>query len=123
MEVHLLNISSSALQSMRFVRCYVPAFINFVLVASVVIDSSGIRLFYSSMVREYEAGLLVAGHRRSPFLTIPPNQAEFNVYGLCSAECIWNVSTKGENKFLSAFFLVSHIFNAQAFSKIHMAAI
>ncbi|ODM96787.1 hypothetical protein Ocin01_09894 [Orchesella cincta] len=55
-----------------------------------LIDNSGIRVFYSSTLREYESGLLVTGHRRSPFMTIPPRQAEFNIYGLCSAECMWN---------------------------------
>lgn len=58
-----------------------------------VIDNSGIRVFYSPKEREYEAGIFVTGHRRSPFMTIPPSQAEFNIYGICSAECMWNVST------------------------------
>ncbi len=57
-----------------------------------MIDNSGIRVFYSPKQREFEAGILVTGHRRSPFMTIPPSQAEFNIYGICSAECMWNVS-------------------------------
>ncbi|CAL8072003.1 unnamed protein product [Orchesella dallaii] len=52
-----------------------------------LIDNSGIRVFYTSVLREYEMGVLFAGHRRTPFLTIPPHQKEYTTYGFCGAEC------------------------------------
>ncbi|CAL8098886.1 unnamed protein product [Orchesella dallaii] len=66
-----------------------------------MVDNSGIRVFYSSTLREYESGLLITGHRRTPFMTIPPRQAEFNIYGLCSAECMWNGLNQEGTKILA----------------------
>jgi len=52
-----------------------------------VVDSSGVRIYYTPQLRKYETGVLFTGHRRTPFLTIPPRQTNFTNYGFCSAEC------------------------------------
>lgn len=57
----------------------------------VVIDSSGIRIFYTPVLREYETAVLFSGHRRTPFLTIPPHQKHYTTYGFCGAECTQKV--------------------------------
>ena len=51
------------------------------------LDSSGIRIFYTSRLRQYDLGLVTVGHRRTPFLTVPPRQARFVISGHCSPEC------------------------------------
>ncbi|CAL8126017.1 unnamed protein product [Orchesella dallaii] len=51
-------------------------------------DSSGIRIFYTDELRQYEGGVMLIGHQgHSPFLLIPPKQDNFVVNGLCGSEC------------------------------------
>ncbi|ODN00137.1 hypothetical protein Ocin01_06550 [Orchesella cincta] len=51
-------------------------------------DSSGIRLFYTDELRQYDGGVMLIGHQgHSPFLLIPPKQDNFVVNGLCGTEC------------------------------------
>ncbi|CAL8092372.1 unnamed protein product [Orchesella dallaii] len=52
-----------------------------------LIDSSALRVFYTSTLRKYEIAYLWAGHRRTPFLTIPPHQESYTSYSFCGAEC------------------------------------
>ncbi|ODM90062.1 hypothetical protein Ocin01_16621, partial [Orchesella cincta] len=50
-------------------------------------DSSGIRVFYTDQLRQYDGGVMLVGYRHSPFLLIPPNQNQFLIHGVCGAEC------------------------------------
>ena len=55
-------------------------------------DSSGIRLWYTSSPRKYEAGILEVGHAVSPRHIIPPNSENFTTTGLVTEECTRTVS-------------------------------
>ncbi|XP_037094881.1 DBH-like monooxygenase protein 1 [Pollicipes pollicipes] len=52
-----------------------------------VVDSSGVRLFYTEQLRDSEAGLLNVGHDIAVTQLVPPGQAEYVVNGLCHASC------------------------------------
>ena len=52
-----------------------------------VTDSSGVRIFYTDKLREYDGGILLASYRITPFMLIPPRQSDFHIYGFCSSEC------------------------------------
>jgi len=53
----------------------------------IVSGNAGLRIFYSSKLRENEVGKIFLGHRNTPLLSIPPLQKRFNIYGFCSSEC------------------------------------
>lgn len=53
-------------------------------------DSSGVRLFYTDELRQYETAMFITGHRRTPFLSIPPHQDQFKISGFCSSDCTRN---------------------------------
>ncbi|ODM89886.1 hypothetical protein Ocin01_16794 [Orchesella cincta] len=51
-------------------------------------DSSGIRIFYTDKLREYDGAVMQIAYKgHSPFLVIPPKQDNFVVNGLCGTEC------------------------------------
>lgn len=52
-----------------------------------VLDSSGIRVHYTSSLRQHDAALLVAGIGISALHVIPPKQKEYKTVGICSTEC------------------------------------
>ncbi|XP_011301507.1 MOXD1 homolog 1 [Fopius arisanus] len=51
------------------------------------IDSSGIRLHLTPVLRPNEAGIFVAGVAVSPLHLIPPRQREYATAGYCSPDC------------------------------------
>ncbi|XP_063985800.1 MOXD1 homolog 1 [Diachasmimorpha longicaudata] len=51
------------------------------------IDSSGIRLHLTPVLRPHEAGIFVAGVAVSPLHLIPPHQKEYATAGYCSPDC------------------------------------
>ncbi|XP_070564696.1 DBH-like monooxygenase protein 1 homolog [Ptychodera flava] len=51
-----------------------------------IYDSSGIRIFYSSNLREYDANFVVIGQDVNQLLVIPPGVEEFRVNSYCTAE-------------------------------------
>ena len=57
-----------------------------------VVDSSGMRFFYTRNKPTYEAGSFAVGASVSPLSIIPPNQESFIIYGLCSMKCTDEVS-------------------------------
>ncbi|KAA0192044.1 hypothetical protein HAZT_HAZT001912 [Hyalella azteca] len=52
-----------------------------------VIDSSGLRLFYTSTLRQHDSGTLELGLPPRPTLIVPPQSAEFRAVGHCSPAC------------------------------------
>ena len=50
-------------------------------------DSSGIRFYYTSHLREYDAGIMCVGERISKFAIIPPKQESWLTVGYCPKEC------------------------------------
>ncbi|XP_050714988.1 uncharacterized protein LOC126997820 [Eriocheir sinensis] len=60
-----------------------------------VVDSSGVRIYYTENLREYDAGNLIIGHRVSPFLIIPPGQPTFMSAGFCDSTCTQQAFPKG----------------------------
>jgi hypothetical protein len=57
-----------------------------------VIDNSGLRIFYTEKLRENDAGTMFLGHRVTPFQMIPQFQDEFRTHSFCSKECTENVT-------------------------------
>lgn len=68
--------------------------IHFLLFAVVtgLIDSSGLRFFHTTDIRNYDAGVIEAGLWVSLFHTIPPGMPEFRSEGHCTLECLEEVS-------------------------------
>lgn len=51
-----------------------------------VVDSSGLRIFYTDQLREIDAGVIMVGSSVSPNMLIPPGQ-EWTTVGICSGDC------------------------------------
>ncbi|XP_078510093.1 DBH-like monooxygenase protein 2 [Lissotriton helveticus] len=59
---------------------------NNVMLQSGLTDSSGIRLFYTPLLREHDAGVLTTGIIPQAFSFIPPGAESFNLYSLCKTD-------------------------------------
>ncbi|KAM8945538.1 DBH-like monooxygenase protein 1 [Pelodytes ibericus] len=53
-----------------------------------LIDNSGIRIYYTSHVRKYDAAILETGIWVSLYHMIPPEMTEFSSEGHCTMECL-----------------------------------
>ncbi|XP_007945583.1 DBH-like monooxygenase protein 1 [Orycteropus afer afer] len=53
-----------------------------------LVDNSGLRLFHTTDIRKYDAGVIEAGLWVSLFHTIPPGMPEFRSEGHCTLECL-----------------------------------
>nr|XP_014352982.1 PREDICTED: DBH-like monooxygenase protein 1 [Latimeria chalumnae] len=53
-----------------------------------LIDSSGLRLFYTSELKKYDAGVIETGVWVSLYHMIPPRMFEFMSVGHCTSECL-----------------------------------
>lgn len=51
------------------------------------IDTTGLRIQYTSKLRQHEGGILVTGITLSPLHVIPPKQTEFKSAGYCCTNC------------------------------------
>ncbi|XP_020618268.1 DBH-like monooxygenase protein 1 [Orbicella faveolata] len=73
-------------------------------------DSSGVRFYYTSNLREYDAGIFAVGESVSPFMIIPPKQESWMTVGYCSKECYkQNLnSTKLPEKGIKVFAALLH---------------
>ncbi|XP_071518890.1 DBH-like monooxygenase protein 1 [Panulirus ornatus] len=60
-----------------------------------VVDASGLRIFYTEVLRPNDAGLMVVGHDVSPKLIIPPNQSSWLTVGHCHGSCTGEVLPSG----------------------------
>lgn len=61
-----------------------------------LIDNSGLRLFYTPVLRKYDAGVIEAGLWVSLFHNIPPGMPEFVSEGHCTLECLEEVCVLSE---------------------------
>ncbi|KAF0876080.1 dopamine beta-hydroxylase [Crocuta crocuta] len=50
-------------------------------------DSSGIRLYYTAMLRRFDAGIMELGLVYSPVMAIPPRESNFVLTGYCTDKC------------------------------------
>lgn len=60
---------------------------------------SGLEIFYTPNLREYDAGTLTSGHATSWSITIPPNSEGHVIVGHCSPSCSSNIPAPGINVF------------------------
>ncbi|KAG8233749.1 hypothetical protein J437_LFUL003819 [Ladona fulva] len=51
------------------------------------VDSSGVRLYISPKLRQYDGGVMELGLEYTDKMAIPPHQAEFELSGHCISEC------------------------------------
>ncbi|KAG7172306.1 MOXD1 1-like 1 [Homarus americanus] len=51
-----------------------------------IVDGSGLRLYHTQKLRQYDAAVLTVGHYVTPELIIPPGQ-HWETIGLCSDDC------------------------------------
>ncbi|KAL9960045.1 hypothetical protein ACROYT_G033442 [Oculina patagonica] len=52
-----------------------------------MIDSSGLRFFYTKQLRKYDAGVLQVGAGVNSAMLIPPKQTDWQIDGYCTKEC------------------------------------
>ena len=75
-----------------------------------IIDSSGLRIYYSQTLRMYDVAIIAAGvtpryvHKHTITQIIPQGQQRFSSYGYCSSKCL-NIS---ENKLPKVFAVGLH---------------
>ncbi|XP_071959950.1 DBH-like monooxygenase protein 1 homolog [Antedon mediterranea] len=53
-----------------------------------VYDNSGVRIYYTSIIQQYDSSMLMVGVKTSKFFPIPPKQDAFPVYGSCTTKCL-----------------------------------
>ncbi|KAK9887700.1 hypothetical protein WA026_000021 [Henosepilachna vigintioctopunctata] len=71
-------------------------------------DTSGLRLHYTSDLRPYDGGILIAGVALSTLHFIPPQQTEYKTAGYCSTDCTKKVFPK-EGVNVVSVMLHSHL--------------
>ncbi|XP_070569758.1 DBH-like monooxygenase protein 1 homolog [Ptychodera flava] len=52
------------------------------------VDSSGIRIYYTPILREYDASIIELGNTVDYFHAIPPRLTSFTTVGFCSGDCL-----------------------------------
>lgn len=86
-----------------------------------VVDSSGLRLFYTPELRQYDAGVIETGVWVSLYHMLPPGMQEYVSEGHCTRECLQEVKQPA----LAVFFNLvrcqkSHFTREQQESNIHL---
>jgi dopamine beta-monooxygenase len=82
-----------------------------------IIDRSGIRIYYTSKLREYAAGIMEVGLEYNPKNSIPPKVESFRISGYCASECTQaSLPRNGITVFASQ--LHTHLTGVQAFTRI-----
>ena len=56
-----------------------------------MIDSSGMRFYYTSTPREHDAGIMFLGHDVRPLMIVPPGAPNYMIGGICTANCTESV--------------------------------
>ncbi|XP_059175988.1 DBH-like monooxygenase protein 1 [Physella acuta] len=72
------------------------------------VDNSGIRIFLTKQLRQYDAGQIMTGHTVDPYLLIPPYEKSFITSGYCLTECLGKGVGDTEIK-VFANFLHAHL--------------
>ena len=52
-----------------------------------IIDSSGMRIYYTNVLRKHDAGIMEVGLEYKPNNSIPPKVSAFNLHGYCLRDC------------------------------------
>ena len=52
-----------------------------------LVDTSGIRIFYTDQLREHDTGMILIGTEVNFLHMIPPLQPNFQTLGRCTSEC------------------------------------
>ena len=73
-----------------------------------MIDSSGLRFYYTKHLREYDAGVLQVGAFVDYRLMIPPNETSWEINGFCSEECTREVCSFKKLLAVEGFFANVH---------------
>jgi len=81
-----------------------------------IVDSSGVRVFYTDRPPKENAGLLVFGHRVIGHMIIPPRVERYTVKAFCSRKCTDKVSALVIYKSLHMHtciltILILHVYN------------
>ena len=65
-----------------------------------IVDSSGLKLYYTEELRQYDAGYLLTGLSPGDKYSqiIPQKQEKFYSYGYCPRECLDNAQWKDSDK-------------------------
>ena len=63
-----------------------------VLLLQDVTDHSGLRLWMTPTLRQYDAGVISVGAAVSNFMIIPPGSGGYLTQGMCHGQCLAEVS-------------------------------
>ena len=74
-----------------------------------ILDNSGIRIYYTSQLRQHEAGVMETGMEITLTQFIPPHETSFLSEGICSMECLRLVGIPILHVLFSASFLTFEI--------------
>jgi len=90
-------------------------------------DSSGVRFYYTSTLRQYDAGIFAVGYKVSPYMIIPPKQESWLTVGYCAKECNQQPfnSTKLPEKGIKVFaaFLHTHLQGRATWTKHYRSGV
>ncbi|XP_071944655.1 DBH-like monooxygenase protein 1 [Antedon mediterranea] len=67
-------------------------------------DSSGVRIYYTPTLRQYDSSMMMIGFPGSSLFIIPPREEAFRVYGSCSATCTKQMLSGEEMKIFAVSF-------------------
>ena len=56
-----------------------------------IVDSSGLRLYFTPTLRQYDAGVLTVGASVNRYQVVPPHEPNFISSGFCTQDCIQRV--------------------------------
>jgi len=59
-----------------------------------IVDSSGMRLYYTDRPRQEDAAILSLGHAVVGHMIVPPRVQQYVIHGFCSSNCTDEVSVK-----------------------------
>ncbi|CAJ0960035.1 unnamed protein product, partial [Ranitomeya imitator] len=77
-----------------------------------LIDSSGIKLYYTPHIRKYDAGVLEAGIWVSLYHMIPPGMPAFSSEGHCTMECLEEALNHEQPDGIHVFAVLLHAHQA-----------
>ncbi|XP_030626622.1 DBH-like monooxygenase protein 2 homolog [Chanos chanos] len=74
------------------------------------VDNSGLRFFYTSELRQHDAGVFTTGLTVSPVYAIPPTASRFHTFGLCDTSLIKQILPDSDQDLhVFASFLHTHL--------------
>ncbi len=82
-----------------------------------IIDQSGIRIYYTSELRKYDAAIMEVGLEYNAKNSIPPQTSAFRISGYCNGECT-QVSLPEGGITVFASQLHTHLNGIQVFTRI-----